>query len=606
MTCSDSIVVVLLVIGIAFATGHPTETSSSPAACSYNGCGLTRKECPYNCSICEEPWYTEGANKTCIRSEVRSTFYTFDFIHDSTDRIRDEASCMRLETDSGVLPTSFGSFHGIFNGSTGCRVEVQGSRFFNLASVQFRVCFGAPKRSLSVCSILVGILLGVALGLASKKCDKRRPSSGFVEHMDNLSSKWRVFGPGAKMVAKNSLVLPSRLMYVTFYRSVEVIVNVWLPMTLLWTFGTILVIPLWFLLYWLPAFHFAGWELLSNPIHLVTLRSCSLLGISPDQDAAAWMFLFSWFRPTLMVGATYGLGEIAMRFGRARKWDDSDIGSYVFNVQGYLNLGLNNHDGHLVFCFASWVTCLGVIFYMAMTLAPVYKSMIDIATRAPGHNKATAYDGELITLEEDKELYDAVQELAERICVAAAADDEDDEDRVGDLWVSESNQKQVAMQSWFCTAWCVTLAVLDFCAYLYKIFTFLAASKYWLAGLMTMACTEAITTLVVHGHLQVAAKAFERTAKTGVPSTHFLALMQWDDGVAGIPSLMLSVYGLPLIRPTQLQAISSIFFLITGTRALAVYCGDVADAGMFEVPQDVKYGGMSEEVDDEYEVDSEG
>jgi len=412
-------------------------------------------------------------------------------------------------------------------------------------------------------------------------------------------------------VAKNSLVPPRRLMYVTFYRSMEVIANVWLPMTLMWKIGPCLVLPLWFLLYWLPAFYGAGWELLSQPIHLVTTCGCSLLGISPDQDAAVWMFLFSLLRPPLMLGATYGLTELALTIGRARKWDDSDMGSYILNEQGVLNLGLNNHEGHAVLAFASWVTCLGVFFYMAMTLPPVYRSMLDMATRVPG-DKATVYEGELITLEEDKELYDEVQELAERICVAAAADDEDDQDRVGDIVVSDIgwNHKQVSMQSWFCTVWSVILAVLDFCSYIYKIYTFLSVSKYILAAVMTMAVTEALTTLVAHGHLQVAAKAFERTAKTGVPTTHFLALMQWDDGLAGIPSLMMSVYGLPLVRPTQIQAISSIFFLITGTRALAVYCGDVADAGMFEVPEDVtdadllnKFAALEEE--DDYEVDSE-
>merc|ERR1711957_1015993 len=117
---------------------------------------------------------------------------------------------------------------------------------------------------------------------------------------------------------------------------------------------------------------------------------------------------------------------------------------------------------------------------------------------------------------------------------------------------------------------------------------------------MTVALAESLTTLVAHGHLCAAPKAFHRTVVSGVPTVEFLALTQWDDGLAGIPCLFLTVYGLPLTRINSwLTCVSSIFFLITGTRALAAYLCDITDGDMYSVPQSWVHLGVEGQTDEE-------
>jgi len=202
-----------------------------------------------------------------------------------------------------------------------------------------------------------------------------------------------------------------------------------------------------------------------------------------------------------------------------------------------------------------------------MTIKPVVKSMLDMDT-----------EGDWITFHEKEELAAEFEELTINVCKAAAADVENDLDRVGAL--------KVATISPLMTNFYLLLASVDFFSYVYKVITFTRSGDYPLAALMTFACVESITTLVYMGHIQEWRRSKARTASSGVPSLHFLALVQWDDGIAGIPALFTSVHGLPLTRPSALSALSTAFFLATGTKALAAYLGDMEDAGMYEVPGD--------------------
>merc|ERR1712129_117875 len=111
--------------------------------------------------------------------------------------------------------------------------------------------------------------------------------------------------------------------------------------------------------------------------------------------------------------------------------------------------------------------------------------------------------------------------------------------------------------------------------------------RYILAAVMTVSVVESMTTLVMQGHLRQAPAALRSVIVAGVPGIHYLALVQWDDGLAGIPCLWLTVYALPLTSiSSPLKCACSIFFLLTGTRALASYLQDVTDSDMYSLPDD--------------------
>jgi len=131
--------------------------------------------------------------------------------------------------------------------------------------------------------------------------------------------------------------------------------------------------------------------------------------------------------------------------------------------------------------------------------------------------------------------------------------------------------------------------------------------RYVLAFIVIVALCESVTTLIYHRHIQEAYTAILDTAHCGIPTVHFLGLVQWDDGIAGIPALGLSIYGLPLARPTWYGPWISIFFLISGTRALACYLGDVSDARMFERDahkMKAEYKGMFKDSSDDLDDDA--
>lgn len=251
-------------------------------------------------------------------------------------------------------------------------------------------------------------------------------------------------------------------------------------------------------------------------------------------------------------------------------------------------MALSNPWGVLIVVFVVTVTIVGVVLFAIMSAFPIMKSL----------QRNAEYDGECVTLEEDQELMNEFHKKAEELAHAAALDQMDDQDRVHDV----EDGKPL---STFSVAFQIACAIIDFFAYVYRIYAFMKDGRYVLAFIVIAALVESITTLFYHGHIQGAYTAIMTTATCGIPTVHFLGLTQWDDGIAGIPALGLSIYGLPLARPTVYGPFVSIFFLITGTRALACYLGDVSDARMFEKDsQKVKaeYAGMFESSDDLDEV----
>jgi len=410
---------------------------------------------------------------------------------------------------------------------------------------------------------IAAVIAGIVLGTISMMCS-RKHSTHFSEQVEEQMK----FLPGAKRVAMHTLVGHGRLNTILLYRIAQVIANVWLPMAFMWVISPAIILPLWVLLYLVPPYLYVGVTLFSQPRYAVTPPQLSLLGVEENQKPRPRQLLFSALRPIIFLVLACLVPEVIVEIGRNHGLTDGELGDIVTNPVGYWRWGMQSTYGDIVINFTVITTILGTVIHIVWTLITLIKWYFEV-------------DDCVISMNLDEELREAIDGMAEKIAEAAALDEKEDLDRVADLEVDTESKMTVAIA--------IALAIIDFFAYLYKLQKFLREGRYYLAMVMTFALVEALTTLVIGGHLQAAARDFAIVIKTGVPTVHTLACCQWDDGMAGIPSLWSTVYGLPLSRVvTPVTLVSSILFLCTGTRALAVYLQDTSDADMFGLPKEYK------------------
>jgi len=193
-----------------------------------------------------------------------------------------------------------------------------------------------------------------------------------------------------------------------------------------------------------------------------------------------------------------------------------------------------------------------------------------------------------ITLLKDETNADKIQKLAEQICDVAHSLEEEDASDTDEDFVQEKKDKldelEVTPLGSRDVLIATVLAVVDLAAYAYKIWVFLRSGRYFLAMVIVCALSESFFVLVLNGHIRRAHDAFRRAARDGVPTYDYLAMCQWDDGIAGVPYLMTTIYGLPLAGiHTWYATLSGILFICTGTRAMGKFIMDVVDSDMFDV-----------------------
>lgn len=556
----------ILLFGLLLASWLDVATSSSSL-------------CSYGCDNCANSWYEANAAGRCEkRTAEKPTCLAVAYkcrLDEMT--IRDEQSCMdiihteRLGVDFARHRVHHqyvaGEVYANFSTSRGCKIVANESLLFGLEHFESEICFGQQLWLFMLGTQIAAIAIGVLLGFFSRSLTRK---CKFHDHLADSVEHGVTFRPGARTVVMHNLVPFSRRMAVLFYRIFQVIANVWLPMVLLWIVSPFIVVPLWVLLWIVPPFLSVGREIFKEPRHIITPSFVSLHGIAgaENQRSGSHDYAFSMVRPIIFVGAVSLLGHTVVHVSLAAGASEVTIGNWVLNPVGFWRAGVEDEMGNIVLYTAACIAIIGTSFHILLTMLPVLKSLL-----------GREDDARIIKFDTDEDLRTEFNELVQKVCVAAHFDKNDDKDRV--------NEHNVETLSKFNVLVALSLAVIDLCAYAYKIFTFLRDGRYPLAAVMTVAVVEALTTLVIHGHLAKASKAVRKTAVTGIPTVHFLALVQWDDGLAGIPCLFLTVYGLPLTRiDTWITCVTSIFFLISGTRALAVYLQDVTDADMYAVPKE--------------------
>jgi hypothetical protein len=561
----------VLVLGLLHVCGgYFTATSSLPAD----------SKCEKDCKTCKGEFYDINPDGSCgNRTDYIPAFYTVDITchyPDDSMKIKDPKSCAQVATRSfseqsdislhrlGEVATYWSPPNGAEDTSNGCYIEASNPKILPVEKLRVGICFGIHRKGPAWISQICAIVLGVFLGWLASRSQKHA-FKGFSENPDLK------YHSGAKSVATDTLVDDCRKRYILLYRLCQILTNLFFPATLGWYYGPFVIGPAYILLYVIPAFCHCGVTVFQNPQYFVTPKFTSFYGISYGEDTRRWIFPLSICRPFLLVAACSGLANLILHVSLAHGYTADDVGFWLINPSGYFKGAIMNPEGRFSMQFVQIVTALGVVGHILMTICPAYKFFM-----------ARPYDGELVTYTTDEDLRQQVHSLTRRITKAAAEDEEDDQDRVNEIDVDgEGGELEVMSKN--CAYFGIALALIDFISYIYKVYVFLKDSRYFLAAAMTLACVEAVTSLVIYGSFSNVGAIIKRTADTGIPTIRYLSLIKWDDATCGVPSLLLTVYGLPLARPSGwLYALSNVFFICTGTRAMAKFLEGSVDSCMYE------------------------
>jgi hypothetical protein len=134
----------------------------------------------------------------------------------------------------------------------------------------------------------------------------------------------------------------------------------------------------------------------------------------------------------------------------------------------------------------------------------------------------------------------------------------------------------------------IALAFIDLSFYFYKIYVFVRGSFFFLASIIVIALSEAGFTLCFTGVFGRLPQAIRMTFRSGIQTADFIAWTHWDDGLAGVPYLMVTtIYALPLQDLSSWASVlSAILFTFTGTRAMAKFIMNSVDYDMLDANAD--------------------
>jgi hypothetical protein len=431
-----------------------------------------------------------------------------------------------------------------------------------------------------------GLVGGLVLALLSVYGER-----GLKHHTsDEKKEQWnKEFYPGAKLwAAQKEIQSENTQTWVFLYRLFQVIANAWFPMVILIFVSPWVTIPCYALLYAVPGFLRAGVELFRQPIYLLTPADLSLFGIDHAQDPKGIkFFLVSSIRPYIFMLLLLMIAVI----GKEVMPPTSEM---FWNGQGIFRIRMMSPPGPYVLNFVMGVTCIGVLLHTLMTWQLLYwtsrgDSTITLIKRETKAQNIRA---------SSKCLAKGLDEIAE----GWKSDDEDvsddemnarsDVSDVFDQAAKYFNTQEVDVLDETAASHCdcslplkfkmlltIVIAVCDLIFYFYKIFAFIKGGSVFLASLIVVALSEAGFTLCFTGTFWRLPHAIRRTLRSGIPTSDFLAWTNWDDGLAGVPYLMVTtIYALTLQNlGSWLYAIIAIVCTCTGTKAMASFIMAIVD-----------------------------
>lgn len=561
------------------------------------------QQCTYKCDTCEQnSHYHVNASGVCERNSNAIDFLLLGhaLCWMSGDDILDEASCIeRAEERFGAsagdplrLLPEIAIIHPVWSASRGCKVEALPAPWLDKIGnpVKANMCIerrNAWANSISVCG---GLLLGLIFTCLSRIGNKNM--CNMTKEAKDEKHQRKALQPGAKLLAVDFLVKGGGARRCALiYRCVQLTANACLPAVLLIFINPAIVLPLYFLLYVIPAFCDSGVAIFRKPLFLVSPPDISLFGIDQVQRDFRASYLYHACRPYIMVSLSIGISYTASQF--------PDVGgeSWAFNPSGFFRAALLLDWGPVVLDSTLLGVAFGTLIYTFATFALVFSSV------RRGEREGDSLVGErvgCISLMKDVERSEEVVELAEKIVTQALEIDKlrDDpseetkkqiwdeffqEQRLSDLDDSASlldvkpfSKRDLYFQS------CMGLVTLA--GYAWKLFVFLRAGRLFLAAALSMILGQAISLVVLNGTLYRALESVPRSAKVGVQTLEFFALAHWNESGAGVLYLMITIYGLPLANTHHWYSVLlSMAFNTKAVFSLAQVMVSVIDMDTFDV-----------------------
>lgn len=546
------------------------------------------QECTYDCDKCSETAYYDIVNESvCTRNDLEVRYFLLGPVYCGfgDNKLHENASCIEFgRIASGDREPRYGYLFDPFdisanwNSSQGCRIHAKArmsTTWLIHAEFSTEVCFHTHNPMGIAGSLLIGFLVGLILAGVSIRCTRNTVTDEFEPHLGFDEDFW----PGCKLMAADHIVKGGGTRRFTLlFRVCQTIANAWFPMLLLIILNPVVMLSLYLLLYVIPAVGATGSAVFLQPIYLLTPPDVSLFGIDHVQPDYTISYLFHGIRPALMLGAIWLSTKIF-----SSHLDEESLGFWTFNESAFFRAGMMEGWGPVVLDFVVIGSIIGTTIYSFMCVGLVLQAKVQKRPTDP------------ITLVKDNDKCGKITVLAGKICeIAKGLDHDSDSDTDPELILDKKAKLDDGLGVATLNRWSVlvalVLAVVDFCAYLYKIFVFLRSGRYFLAMIIVIALSESFFVLLLNGNLRRAPAAFRRAARDGVPTFDYLACCQWDDGLAGVPYLMTTIYGLPIAGiHTWYAAFSGIFFICTGTRAMGKFMMDVVDSDMFDVypPSDI-------------------
>lgn len=527
------------------------------------------------------------------------------------------SSCKEAPRSGGLETFEWFKFFVSWSNVTGCTVNADPPSYAaGMKRTTSSLCLHNSELVVMLV-VFVGFLFGVSLSVCSIRYGKhtfqygkwaKKYCHGIIQYEyegleeEEEEDKGEKFAMGAKLMAMRSLVSGNGTLALTvLYRTSQVCANACMPMVCMIYLDPPLVLLMYFLFYWVPAYNRVGKEVIHQTFYCVTPPKVSLFGlVKPGQYSFA--FLFSALRvfifPLTLLCVSWGIYEF---MDKVRK--DPSPGQWVFNTSFFFRAGFMKGEGAMVrdviqativfgsilhtiltllllldqYCNREWVPPLSFRSHdekLIKKVELVKNELIAVAKQMKETNRERRRGGDVNVVEERTRLF---AELYEK-CKAEMKEKFGEEgDQMSEI--KPYSRLHIALVS--------GLGLTTFLGFVYKCFLLVSLGRSLTAFFLVAVTSESIAMFVITGVAFRGFKSFNQVWATGVLHVDYVYLTAWIKGLGGLPYLMITLYTLPLANLSQwYNNILVPLFLLKGIFGMALVLIDNIDFDLFAIEHD--------------------